>query len=305
MKNTIEYAVYFLFFLFSQGITAQSKKATFEMKIYFEDAKGNKDSVTVGYDKTASYNIDKTFNEDEITVPFDSVFEVRVLKFGSYWDSPIAGKRRIARVESEVIPLYKLSIAINSKYPPVKIRHKENLANENFPFMHRAILAKNDYIHLVENGWYNAYDWVCFAGQNEISMDMITVATLKPWYTRNYMVNGKAGLQKIKNLEFIQFLNGPSCSEILPTEEIFQLQTLKVFPNPASEYLQISINEEIQSKDIELYITDINGKILQKKKALNLNNEKIEVADLPQGMYFLQITNTKKVIATTKFIKIE
>lgn len=54
------------------------KTAGWEIKFYFEDVVGNRDTIIVGYDRDANYTYNPDFGEVDIKdVPWDSVFEER------------------------------------------------------------------------------------------------------------------------------------------------------------------------------------------------------------------------------------
>jgi hypothetical protein len=74
---------------------------------------------------------------------------------------------------------------------------------------------------------------------------------------------------------------------------------LKVFPNPAKDYLLIH-SPDTQLKTIKIYT--LLG-ILVHQKETNLTNYKIDIAFLKKGTYFVQITNTDKKEAQIKLIK--
>lgn len=58
------------------AITASGQEFSFNM--YFEDSLGNRDTLTLGYDSTATNGLDTVWGEQNIKDrPFDSVFEVR------------------------------------------------------------------------------------------------------------------------------------------------------------------------------------------------------------------------------------
>jgi hypothetical protein len=63
---------------------------------------------------------------------------------------------------------------------------------------------------------------------------------------------------------------------------------LSVFPNPANSFLFI----ENSSRNAEIIIQDINGKILNKDLQLSLN-AKIEISNLPSGIYFLTVLDNE------------
>jgi len=62
------------------GFMYAQQTPQFQITLQFEDAIGNKDSIIVGYDETASSDqLNTQFGEVLIDTPFDSVFEVRAM----------------------------------------------------------------------------------------------------------------------------------------------------------------------------------------------------------------------------------
>jgi predicted alpha/beta superfamily hydrolase len=80
---------------------------------------------------------------------------------------------------------------------------------------------------------------------------------------------------------------------------ISEIQTLEIFPNPASNYIKIEKNEVFDSS--LLVITGADGKIWQKKTLKS--GDKIIVSKLPTGIYFLKIMKNGKTLAAGKFAK--
>jgi hypothetical protein len=74
---------------------------------------------------------------------------------------------------------------------------------------------------------------------------------------------------------------------------------LKVFPNPAKDYLNIH-SLDTQLKTIKIYT--LLG-ILVHQKETNLANYKIDISFLTKGIYFVEITNSAKKEAQLKLIK--
>lgn len=99
------------------------ENALFHTTIWFEDAVGNRDSIVVGYDPDATTGIDTEFGEVEITVPFDSIFEVRAMCHFDFEQS----MSKVIINRSQFIPAYnchswaRIGIFAWSKYPPVTI----------------------------------------------------------------------------------------------------------------------------------------------------------------------------------------
>ena len=79
-----------------------------------------------------------------------------------------------------------------------------------------------------------------------------------------------------------------------------------VFPNPATNVISVQIENNFQSKMIDFEIYDLLGNKLIKKQIRNLNNAKIDVSELANGIYFLKTTsiskNGQKLEKTSKFV---
>ena len=76
------------------------------------------------------------------------------------------------------------------------------------------------------------------------------------------------------------------------SNENFNAETIKVYPNPVNNFLYI---ENIKDSNYEIY--DITG-----KRVLNGINNQINVSSLENGVYFLKVTLEENIL-TQKFIK--
>ncbi|NLA25321.1 MAG: T9SS type A sorting domain-containing protein [Bacteroidales bacterium] len=81
--------------------------------------------------------------------------------------------------------------------------------------------------------------------------------------------------------------------------EILSNNEISIYPNPASEYLNIELNQHL-SDEVQIY--DISGKLLI-SKAINSNQTQINIADLEQGMYILNVLKSDRKIASLRFVK--
>lgn len=68
-----------------------------------------------------------------------------------------------------------------------------------------------------------------------------------------------------------------------------------LYPNPASEYVDVILPETAHNTEIALY--DVTGKLVKKQNTTE-NSVRINVYDLSQGLYFVKVGNTTK-----KFVK--
>jgi hypothetical protein len=76
---------------------------------------------------------------------------------------------------------------------------------------------------------------------------------------------------------------------------------LKVYPNPVSNILNVSVLGDLSGQKTNLQIIDMAGRILVTKNS-NGTLESIDISTLPKGVYMLRATNGVKEI-TSKFTK--
>jgi polyhydroxybutyrate depolymerase len=85
-------------------------------------------------------------------------------------------------------------------------------------------------------------------------------------------------------------------SDVLSVPNAAELEkSMRVFPNPASDFIRIETSNEVQLYEVIIYTT------LGTKMKARLNNESIDIAHLSPGIYFLMIktslgTSTKKIV---------
>lgn len=86
--------------------------------------------------------------------------------------------------------------------------------------------------------------------------------------------------------------------EMVTGENELTQNTFSFYPNPASHLLNIKANETIEA----LTITDMSGRTIKTINSNNVNQLKVDVADLTSGVYFIQVVSNG-VPQVQKFIK--
>lgn len=89
-----------------------------------------------------------------------------------------------------------------------------------------------------------------------------------------------------------------SVDRALATEGFFT-QNFAVYPNPASDVLNINAKNNTAIKEIQL--TDVNGRTVKTVKA-NETTSQVNISDLNAGVYFLKVTSDLGT-GTTKVVK--
>ena len=91
---------------------------------------------------------------------------------------------------------------------------------------------------------------------------------------------------------------------MLVNDQFNEIQVnITVSPNPTKDIATIYIEDLTKWEDLEFNLFDINGRIIQENKKITDTNTNTNLSILPIGIYFLKITNSKKVLKTLKIIK--
>ncbi|HZV44125.1 MAG TPA: SusF/SusE family outer membrane protein [Saprospiraceae bacterium] len=83
---------------------------------------------------------------------------------------------------------------------------------------------------------------------------------------------------------------------IVSTTDILNASSIKAFPNPANEVLNLDLSAIDMTGDVTLKIYDINGKVLQSEVQQGADHMKVGVATLPAGIYTINISNGRYII---------
>lgn len=297
--------IYILFTLFSFQGFSQTLTPEFEFQLYFEDAAGNKDTVTLGYDSKATNEIDQNFNElDILNQPWSPVFEVRVgnkIYIEDDWirDNSYNSKKQILKEYCSDILRRSDTVSIQFNI-------------DNLP------IALNIVVSTINDSTADCMGLSSFFGKNyPTSGDAYMGATLGAiQYYDDFIIdyNSMGGLsgyiigtetmelktfidENNREIGVLQFLFRGD--ESLGIEEN-QVLKWSVYPNPATDFITVSING-FDNESFLFQIYSINGSLVRKEQFLK--NE-IDIRDLEDGIYFLEILTKDRIeVKNFKFIK--
>jgi len=136
--------------------------------------------------------------------------------------------------------------------------------------------------------------------ENWISANNAVVDKQKIMAMKMYIDYGFFGKDNVSDSLWIKDIQ--ISDKKVSTIKTYNLQNLKVYPNPAQNELYIrnkALYADGQTTDYKIY--NLNGRILRQFSS-QLNLSKINISDLNKGIYFIKITK-KETIYRTKFIK--
>lgn len=90
-------------------------------------------------------------------------------------------------------------------------------------------------------------------------------------------------------------------NNILATTQNEFASEVKVFPNPASDFVTVSIKDKMENPEIKMY--DIMGKLVKQEQFESGNNLQFSVSNLSKGIYYLQISSNGKEMSKKLIIK--
>jgi|TARA_B110000261_G_scaffold20389_1_gene20627 hypothetical protein len=84
-------------------------------------------------------------------------------------------------------------------------------------------------------------------------------------------------------------------------EELKKETTIKIFPNPATNYLNVAITSNEVNKKIQLI--DLLGKVVYSNTLAKNNSQlRVNTSNLLPGVYFVSVTSNNKSIRTSKIV---
>jgi len=88
------------------------------------------------------------------------------------------------------------------------------------------------------------------------------------------------------------------CLFSVPTKNIIAKSDLKIYPNPAATFLNIENHNALTNRFTKINLWSIDGRLLLEKKIDPVDSIlNLEVSEIPNGIYFLQLTGEEKLVS--------
>jgi hypothetical protein len=318
MRIIKEIILLLLALIFSNIIFGQ-KTAMFEHPLYFEDGIGNRDTLIIGGDTTASIGINPEFGEVPDTTPFDSVFEVRGIN-DDQWFSPnplllkkiIGWTEKVFGYPEPCEDIEFLRIIINIRHLPLKVSWDSKIYTDSACILATYITSSYNAMAFGPGGLtLNPEDEnlaYCVAQHDSLIFDIgqgLFPGNL--WEDFIYPVEGGT-TDTMLVLEWNFDYSGSTlvCGGIVNTNEILPVNSsFLVYPNPAEDHLTIQWSDP-EARPNQIRVFSSNGVLIQTENVIpvwDINYWRIETNTWIPGVYFLQMIS-KKGTFINKVIKI-
>jgi hypothetical protein len=277
---------------------AQIQVPDIKFDLYFEDAMGHLDTVTVGYDHDADANIDLDFGESNLRgLPFDPVFEVRGADMSGleYQSNPTVQYYTDYFCEEWPLTQYQ-SVIIYAKHWPVTVRWDKTYFEENcyrwthftriWSFLFHPEFVDGEVTHLYTND----------------SMVLEKSYLLQTNHYRNNRLEPLIGGGE--DYVYVVWVGlGSVYPSAIPVTEVAS-KAVSVSPNPAGNVLHIA--SAGQSAIQGIAVRDLLGhtQVLQ-DWAVQGDQIELAVGTLAAGFYTGQIRYAGDKVEVFKFVKVE
>lgn len=285
-------------------------QAEFEMPIYFEDAMGNRDTVIIGIDATASYStITPSLGEVEDLSQFDSVLDVRLAHSDN--TNLKYSKKIISNYEYYVNSHCKIAGGIRIvpyvKYPPLKMIYDHQLLLSQFCWARGLLLFNNNeyaFLHPIELHSISDSTYYCLGNTDTIVLDHDKPRTINDLTTYLSPIVTQTGFDTVQSYQLFfgdeYFLPGYmlcNFSIIGINETNTNLYPVTFYPNPASTILTL---QGLDAAATTYQIFGVDNRLLIQNTVIN---NQIPISDLSaNGIYYCKLTNAKQSQSFT-FIK--
>lgn len=269
------------------SITLYGQQFSFDM--YFSDAIGNRDTITLGYDLTASESIDTAFGEvNIIDIPLDTAFDVRISdewKNRTWYnvDGTYNTKKQILLNNClNFTQLYIQTIDIYTKHWPVTVTWNNSLFND-------ICRMGSLFTSINPGGWWDTGSPSNLDQQILSTKNTVTFSTnISPRFNENY-----GYIKVLDTIPVFWLAIGPDGIQYSSIDETDDSQNnFKIYPNPAKTYFWVE-NPELDILQIE--VIDLYGRsVLKQETNKNDYTVKVSINDVVNGMYMVRIHSDKK-----------
>lgn len=266
------FAIMFFTLCFS---VLQAQEFSFKMK--FVDSIGNTDSLILGYDSTATDQINPTFGESNISnEPYLNDLDVRVITWDRYRNDSayFESKKKIinyhcSNIHSQAPLCHKLplvGIGIKTDFFPVTVYWDKHLFSDT---------CRNGslFTSVPPGGWWDVSGFI----DTLLTKDSSTIFP----NTYNYLTNDSGNV-------YIYWLAFYDSTVLMVGIDDYKTDehSFNIAPNPSSYLLNIvSKQESNHPESLELYNT--MGQLIIRTTQL----KNIDISNVPSGLYFVKLLN--------------
>lgn len=144
---------------------------------------------------------------------------------------------------------------------------------------------------------------VCASVPNPVGQEryLQMAASYQPSYRKayGYIIGGQSGDNTTTYCQIYKYENA-EMDTIVGIEDFKAIPTMSLFPNPTSNFLILNVsNSELEKSKFQIF--DCTGRLM--KEISNPESNKINVADLNTGLYFIHWLKEEEIVGVGKIVK--
>jgi hypothetical protein len=269
--NTFISSLILSFWALAMTVKAQQQEPQWKFHLAFEDATGAKDTIWMIWDSTATnhwpvYQYDFHLGEEPIQMQ-DNILQMYIKTYTN--DS----------VKTIAFPYLLNEPAFQNFYL--------DAANVTYPLIMKWDSSLFKSPALVNDSVCKAYfdnDWAFFEPGQTFNM----------LQTDSVFLPQPPGFSQSQFPMLISFTNSYSSSCWVGVSSGSEELDFKLFPNPVYDFLTFSFKIEPKTP-VKVEILEINANKVIKSVLLDLNDQKIDLTELPKGLYFIKINYSNQI----------
>ncbi|MBP8725617.1 MAG: T9SS type A sorting domain-containing protein [Saprospiraceae bacterium] len=293
-----------------------------EMQLTFEDARGNRDTLEVGFDTAANLTYNPSFGEKDIASAFKGPLDVRAAHH-SLLDLPghegILSKRIISHAEEFVPPKWPdkpcyagapILLFIRADHFPVTMRWNPDAFWEGRECTTQSFVTPDSRVEIADpmSVWIGIKDkrFSCMVKAEYFTVNLDPVYSAAHFSDVPYYMVRKFGQSSNDTiygmaLFFTDQKKLSPCSVYVNDLQAHgEAQTLQVYPNPAIDRLHV--DRELVANADELSICDLTGRTVIRLSASDFTGT-IDISSLDNGWYYLAAYSGRQRIQGAAFAK--
>jgi hypothetical protein len=273
-------------------------------KIYFTDAKGNKDTLQFGLTpNTDPTGWDVLYGEiDLMNKAFNATLDTRFLYGSGNVKTTIRNSKGDCDGPSYLLKQEKHKIGFHAKYLPVTMRWDTNFLHEIcVPYQY---MTRDQAMILDGGGGYKSTVLMHKQDSFVIDRKYLDLKVASPINLQYFTTKTSEGKLDTVHILFLAYSKEKN---LVANNDISNNYTLKIAPNPVEDILTFELDDTwiTEQATTSITIVGIDGKrYIQKIEESNQGNKySVNTGNLPNGMYFLKIENSDGRFVQTKFVK--
>jgi Secretion system C-terminal sorting domain len=191
-------------------------------------------------------------------------------------------------LESKILTPFICLNVLNNKITGISVIANANKTNLSWSvYLQQNMQGYFIVEHSLNNRSFSILDTVLFSGNTNTFS-----------YTHSFPSPGKHYYRVIVKYPGSQTMSETVMTDIKPETEILQ-----VYPNPASSFIRIQLQEIVPSSESVVSVMSANGMVFKKMILKSAAISQISIHELPAGFYIIEVKTTANKIIHKSFIK--